>query len=181
MVITAAGLALAWNWLEQVPTRFVEVLARSVVIRRAPADMLIPDMAGFLETSIDSAWLVAGWLRFPAPDWWFWIVRLLTLAGLSGAAMWWLRGSLRQPLSFAWMFALAYALPLLVVAFVLVSVPQGRYLFGAFVPFAALIVAGLMWWFPDRLRSGIAVAVVTLVAVLDAAGFATVLIPAYWS
>jgi hypothetical protein len=67
----------------------------------------------------------------------------------------------------------------MLVAFLLVSVPQGRYMFAVMLPAAALLIVGLQKWVPAHAQPGAIAVIVAVLASLDAVGLAMVLIPAY--
>lgn len=150
------------------------------IVRRSVGEVTLSSTAAFVSQAIDTSWLVAGWLRFPAPDLWRWTARLLTVAGLVGAARLGLRsGPIRRPLAIAWVFAGIQVAALLGITFTAESVPQGRYLFSALVPLTVLLWLGLQDWVPERARPYAGLAIVGVFAVLDATGFATVLLRTY--
>ena len=54
-----------------------------------PADLRprVPEWDFFTRWSVSlfqSAWLYAGWLRFPAPLGWYWVILLLSIVGVLG-------------------------------------------------------------------------------------------------
>ena len=187
--MTAAAAALAAAavvlfgiaaWYPSLVQQAGDYWRNAIIVRRSPAMIASPQGYEFLKSSIDTAWLVAGWLRFPAPEWWLWITRVMTLAGLLGAFYAWLRrGSLARPMSLAWMFVALQVVPLVVLAFLLLSVPQGRYLFAVFMPVSTLLVVGIHSCVPARARVAVLAVLVVAFASLDAIGLASVLIPAY--
>jgi hypothetical protein len=133
----------------------------------------------FASMAIDSGWLVAGWLRFPAPDIWLWVARAVTIAGFAGAVAALRRHPQRQQLRIAALFVAIHFGSLLAVTFIAGSVPQGRYLFAALFPAAVLIWSGLLQWVPPEFRSRAMTGLLALAATLDATGFLLVLFPTY--
>jgi len=152
----------------------------AVVARRSLADLTPSTLLFFVKAAIDTAWLYAGWLRFPPPAMWAWVARTLTIVGLGGAA--WLalrRKSNDVAFLLAWTFVAVYACTLLGIAFISAAAPQGRYVFAVMFPFAALLWRGLLYSFRPVLKAYAPVAIVGIVAALDTCGFVFVLLPAY--
>ena len=133
----------------------------------------------FTSMAIDSGWLVAGWLRFPAPDLWLWVVRALTIVSFAGAIAALRRHPERRQLRIAALFVAVQFGSLLAVTFIAGSVPQGRYLFAVLFPAAVLVWSGLLQWVPPPVRSRAIPGLVALAAALDATGFLLVLFPTY--
>lgn len=133
----------------------------------------------FTSGLFDSAWLMAGRLRYPAPPAWLTAVRLLTVVAAAGCVI----GARRSGLA-PWRpgIVLAGALVAIQIAGVYVGVymngfgPQGRYLLPVVGPFMALFWIGLHSWWPRRSWPLVSAVVVTLMFVLDAIGWAEVLI-----
>ncbi len=154
--------ALTWSWAER---------ARDwLFFRRFTAKLL------------DSAWLVAGWLRYPAPSEWLMLLRLLTIAAMVGCLV----GARRSDLA-PWRAGLALggALVMIQTAGVYVGIymngygPQGHYLFPAVGPFMALFWVGIHSWWPRRYWPAVTVAVTAFLVAFDAVGWACVIIPAF--
>ena len=130
----------------------------------------------------NSAWLRAGWLRYPAPAAWLTLIRLVVVAALVG----WLVGLWRQEMA-AWRmgFILAAALLAIQTAGVYVGIymngygPQGHYLFPVFGPFMAMLWVGLHQCFPRRHRAYVTVSVVAFFAAFDLVGWTHVIVPAF--
>jgi hypothetical protein len=184
VVAFAAAASATWRMFPEQMAALENFWSGGVVVRRSPAAMLSVQGYDFLQTAVDSSWLIAGWLRFRAPEWWLWTVRVLTAAALLGAVWALVRRSagpqrLVRPLAFTCIFTGLHIAPLLVVAFVLVSVPQGRYLFAVMLPLSALLVVGVQQWFPEHRQPMAAVLLVSLVAALDAVALIPVLVRAY--
>jgi hypothetical protein len=148
------------------------------VFRIAPLDLSPRRLEQFAFAAVDTAWLTAGWLRFPPPEWWSWTVRTLTTLGIVGAVR--LLRHRHQPATVAALFVGIHAGALLFVGLIAGSAPQGRYLFGVLFPASALFIGGLLQWFPPRARDTWALAtIVAAIAILDFTGFLYVLLPAY--
>jgi hypothetical protein len=130
----------------------------------------------------DSAWLVAGWLRYPAPAVWLTLLRLLVVVAAGGCLV-----GLRQPAMAAWRtgLVLAVALVALQVAAIYGGIylngygPQGHYLFPIIGPFMALVWIGAHAWWPRQYWAYVSVGVVAFFVVFDAVGWGHVLLPAY--
>ena len=149
-------------------------------IRRALEPTTWRQVFEYARLSIDYVWLIAGWLRFPAPDAWLWVVRCLTIAGLGGAAFLLVRSpGRRQSLLVAWLFVIVPAITVIGWGFVTLSSPQGRYLFPVIMPATALLWLGLTENTPERFRRYAAPALLSILAVMDVTGFSNVLTPAY--
>ena len=130
----------------------------------------------------DSAWLNAGWLRHPAPDWWYAAVHTITIVALAGAVVAWLRWrdrAARVGLLVAGGFASLQLLAIWITFLPNQFGAQGQYLFPAIGPFLALFFVGFCAWWPARLRPYAAAGLVLVMAALDIAGWATVIMPAY--
>jgi hypothetical protein len=180
VAVTAAAVFAARHWIADAGSGLVTFTFGGLVVTQSLADVGAVEMLRFLASGIDTSWLVAGWLRFPAPEPWLWIARALTCVGLIAAAHLFLTApTLRPRLGLAWLFVAITAMALLPAAFVGGSIPQGRYFFVAFVPAMVLLWIGLQHCVPERRRPTGALAIVAVAAVLDVTGFATVLIPAY--
>lgn len=180
--LMGAGMLL-FVVLEQMDVGVRKVLtfwSYMLIVRRSVADIDLGGIAAFVARAVDTSWLVAGWMRFPAPDAWLWIARLFTAAGLIGAVTVAARsGPLRRPLALAWLFLGVQGIALLAIAFMGASPPQGRYVFSALIPAAALLWFGLHECLPAHVRPYAGPVIVGIVALLDATGFATVLLPTY--
>ena len=136
----------------------------------------------FTTSLFDSFWLVAGWLRYPAPPAWLTTVRWLTVGAFAGCLI----GIRRQGLV-KWRagLVLAGALVAIQLAGVYVGLymnglgSQGRYLFPVIGPFMAVFWIGLHSWWPQRVWPYVSAVVAALMFTLDATGWAGVLFPAY--
>jgi hypothetical protein len=145
----------------------------------------VPDFSArriveFSEGLLDSSWLVAGWLRYPAPPWWLATVRLLTFAGFAGAIVAsGRRRELRIPLGVAAVSTGALIVAVFVSGLMTGAGAQGRYLFIVAAPFAVLLWVGFAEWWPEDRRWLAAPALIALLVALDIAGWITTLLPAY--
>jgi hypothetical protein len=128
-----------------------------------------------------SAWLVAGYLRYPAPAAWFAVVYTLTACAVAGLLRHVVRGRDVQwtGLLLAVVFVLMQVVALYGTTYVMAYGAQGRYLFPVVSALAALLWIGLREWWPRGSQKYAAAAVVTAMLALDLTGWLTVLIPAY--
>lgn len=159
----------------------LEFWGNALTPRRRPDRIAPSDVLSYLRATVDHAWLIAGWLRFPAPEWWLRIVRIITVAGLVGAAVTLIESSsIRRRLSIAWLFLIAQVVAILgVTLWTIETTPQGRYLFPVIAPVTAVLYIGLTRAFPRAWRSCSPVMLLATFAIIDVIGFATVVIPAY--
>lgn len=131
-----------------------------------------------------SWWVVFGWLRYRAPEWWFVIPTLLACAAVVGLA----RRFVTRPRA-PQQVVLALAIGMIAVqvgavywAFFRLDVSaQGRYLFPFLVPMLILFWTGLQALVPVRYQRHAAVALVATFALLDALAWLFVGLPAYVS
>ncbi len=138
-------------------------------------------VAVFTRGLFDSAWLVAGWSRYPAPRLWLDAIHVLTVVATIGSlrALW--RGDVdRVVLATAMCFAgllvatvYAYHLGLMNGG------ASGRYLFPAAAPMSVLLWFGVRSWWPEREWGKVAIALVTFMAMFDIISWLDVLIPVY--
>jgi hypothetical protein len=166
--------------LTGLPARLVTFWNTALIVRRPLSEATVSAVIGFLKYAVDSSWLIAGWLRFPAPHAWNAIAYAVTIGGLVGAC---LPGKGSSPgarlLWLPWLFVVIHVGTLLVVSYAVGAAPQGRYFFSVAAPMAALLWVGLTRWSPQGLRVHGALAIVAALAVLDLTAFAFVLMPAY--
>jgi hypothetical protein len=162
------------------PARRLLTFWSAILKSPASMDWTPGRLVWFAAAAVDTSWLSAGWMRFPAPEAWAWVARLLTVAGLAGAVgLYRSSPESRDALRLAALFAIIHAGSLLAVAFIAGSAPQGRYLFGVLFPIAALVWSGVLFYAGPVSRPSAMVAVVGAVAALDLTGFLFVLLPAY--
>ena len=158
----------------------VTVWHSALNLRRPLDEITLPQALEYSRISIDYVWLVAGWLRFPASEPWLWVARVLTIAGLTGAAVLIVRSPLlRRPLSIAWLFVVVQAVTVIGWGFFTHNSSQGRYLFPVIAPATALLWLGLTHVTPARARPYAGPALIAILAVMDVTGVTTVLMPAY--
>ncbi len=146
----------------------------------ATSDFTLRRAVNFTLGLIDSSWLVAGWLRFPAPDWWLRAVRALTIITVAGAGAAFIRrSSLRCPLGVSSALAASLVVAAIANGLMTGSAPQGRYLFVVAAPLAVLLWVGFAEWWPERWRWLAAPALIALLLFLDVSGWITTMLPAY--
>ena len=178
---TSILIALIGAWLMfEDAFRGLLVFWRTGLISYHPlGDRTVSQAFQYALVAVDNAWLTAGWLRFPAPEPWLWVARLLTVFGLGSAALLIRSPTWRRPLAVAWLFVIVQAGILVGATFWTLASPQGRYLFPVIAPATALLWVGLTHLGPERFRPYAAPCIIAIMAVLDVTGFATVLLPAY--
>jgi hypothetical protein len=136
----------------------------------------------FTSGLFDSAWLVAGWLRYPAPPVWLILMRVLVVGAAGGCLV-----GLRHPAMAVWRtgFALAGVLVFIQVAGVYGGIyvngygPQGHYLFPVIGPFMALVWVGTHACWPRQYWPYVSIGVVAFFVVFDVVGWGHVILPAY--
>ena len=176
------GAVLVGGWLAfEGPIRELAIFwGNALNIRRPLGGTMLPQAVEYARISIDYVWLVAGWLRFPAPEPWLWVTRALTVTGFASAVTLLFRSpKLRQPMSIAWVFVVVHCATIVGLNFWTLASPQGRYLFPVIAPATALLWLGLTHAAPVRFRPYAAPVLISILAIMDVTGFTTVLIPAY--
>jgi len=133
-----------------------------------------------------SWWASLGWGRYPPPSWWIGTTIALTAMAAVGAAWSVFRGRTIDGRTRVILGLAAVSLTIQVAAvywvyFRLAVGPQGKSLFPVLVPSLMLLWAGLTAWIPETRRAHAAVALVAAFAVLDAAIWGLVAIPAYYA
>jgi uncharacterized membrane protein len=121
-------------------------------------------LAAFFTISFHSFWAQFGWMSIVAPARLYWLWGLAVVAALAGLIV--DRRRLREP---GWLVALA-TLGAAFLGYIAYNLEfeqlQGRYVFTALVPLAALLVLGWAAWMPERYRSwGVALVGLGLIAV----------------
>ena len=158
-------------------TLWVTVISRSM----NPESASLEYFERFTWTLLDSAWFYAGWMRYPAPISWTWLVRglmVVSLLGL-GAAAWRHRMRPSLPVVIAFGLVAVQVAAIYAVHFRLHVGPQGQYLFPVLAPMLALFWIGLRGWWPVRRWPVLAAGLITTVILFDLVGWSAVLIPLY--
>lgn len=131
-----------------------------------------------------SWWLSLGWVRYPPPAWWAGIAMVLTAMAAIGAG----RRVFLDPaidartrvlLGLAAMSVAVQVAAVYWTYFRLANGAQGKSLFPVLVPCLVLLWVGLEVWIPRSRRVHAAAVLVLLFALLDAAAWTLVAIPAY--
>ena len=157
-----------------------------------PETLTIPSepisWSSFIRSSwlmFQSWWFAPGWGRYTTPGWWIAAVAALSALSIVGAARLSFRriedGAMR-PLVLLAAFGVVVQLAAVYVGIHLrLGVgAQGRYLMPLLVPSLVILWGGLEAWVPSPRRPYAAVTVLLLFAVLDAAAWMLVMIPAYY-
>ncbi len=178
IVVVAAVALLVPQEVERVASYWSRLLRFSRLARGWDLRFLLRFATGLF----DSAWLMAGWLRYPAPFPWLLSARLLVLLAVLGLlfARWrevepgWVRG-----VQLATAFATTYLGGIVVGLYLNAFGAQGRFLFPVIGPWMALMWIGIHAWWPRRLWPWGSGALVGLMLLLDFTGWTAVIIPAY--
>lgn len=160
-----AGLGLYWR--------------STFTARRAFSSRVFVEMFDYLTISVDYAWLMAGWQRFAPERWWLLVARTLTVVALAGALARTWKSERRVGLAIAWFLLGVQVAAVVGPGFMSLAAPQGRYLFPAFAPMMAILWVGVVGLHPGRVWPYAALALIIIVAGLDATGTTTVLLRAY--
>lgn len=134
--------------------------------------------AGFF----DSAWLMAGWLRYPAPSPWLLTVRILVLVAVVGLIVpRWRQAEarLKPGVLLAATFVVIYLGGIGAGYYLNAFGAQGRFLFPIIGPWMSLLWIGVCGWWPHRFWPLAGVALLGLMLLLDVIAWTTVLIPTY--
>lgn len=175
VILWAAQVAFQEQW-----TTLATYWRAALTVRRPSETATLSQALESVRISIDYVWLIGGWVRFPAPEPWLWVARVLTVAGFAGAGSLLFRWPLlRWPLSMAWLFVTVQVVVVIGLSFWTLASPQGRYLFPVLAPATALLWLGFTRASPAWLRPYAAPALIAILAVMDVTAFTTVLIPAY--
>ncbi len=131
---------------------------------------------------LDSAWLAAGWLKYPAPLAWKLVIRALTLVAIGGLILFVVRGDRWRP-----RIGAAAALVLVQITAVYVGLylngygAQGHYLFPVMAPWMAMLWIGLHGWWPQARWPVVGGVVLATMFVLDVVAWSVVIVPAYFT
>jgi 4-amino-4-deoxy-L-arabinose transferase-like glycosyltransferase len=134
----------------------------------------------YTKEMFNSAWLVAGYLRYPAPPLWFAVTYLLMAVGVAGVV----RAIVRTRRDAAGVVAAAGLVVVQLVAlyattYTLFYGAQGRYLFPVAAAMAALLWVGFREFWPPAAHRHAAATLIAIMLAMDVAGWFNVLIPAY--
>ena len=171
---------IAW-WLA--PTEFNRVVASTAFIdqRWVLGDLSMTRLWRFVAGLLSSAYLYAGWLRYPPPVPLLVVAFIVTALGLGGVCWGWKNASapIRRGFTLATVFAGVQLIATFAVHFPISSSAQGRYMFPVMVPFLALVVAGYSSIPVARNTHARLAFPVLAAAVCAVIGWTLVLIPAY--
>ena len=181
--IVVAGvlfLVVQFTSLDDSLTGLMTFWSTALTNRRPLEETALGTFLRIVPTSVDNFWLVASWSRFPAPEPWFWIVRMLTVAGVAGAVGLLVQSSgRRRELCVAWLFVMLQVTAVYVASYQNYIVPHGRLLFPVIAPAAVIFWTGVMWAVPTSIRRHAAPLLVTVVAALDLTVLTLRLVPVY--
>ncbi|MEW5984322.1 MAG: glycosyltransferase [Acidobacteriota bacterium] len=180
-VLVAMGIPAAVWLLAPDEVDRVEAAVRAAVLPvGAGLDLSLEFLLRFLKALVDSSWLIAGWLRFPAPRPWLNAMNTLVVVACAGVVFGLFRDRARRPI-----LLVATALAAVQVAGIFGSyflwhiMAQGRYLFPVLGPLSVLLWIGLSTWWPERHWHIVGVGLLTLLALFDLVGWTTVFLGAY--
>ena len=134
----------------------------------------------FTATLFDSAWLSAGWLRYPGPPSWTLTLRGLNVAAFIGLSL----GLIRFHF---WRRSIAAAASIVIVQIAAIYVglylngfaPQGRYLFPVIAPWMAMFWIGIHSWWPRRLWPLVGTVVLATMFFVDQIAWFGTIVPAF--
>jgi hypothetical protein len=141
----------------------------------------------------DTIWLLRGWFvsfwgkfggagHIPMPGWIYLCLAGLTIASLAGLVRSWIDNRWRpyRPQIVLMLLAGAsVAFGIWRYSLIALGTNQGRLLFPAVAPIAALFVLGLLAWLPDRAEASATAAIVGLTLILGVFALAGVIRPAF--
>ena len=184
VAVACAGVVavalIAWRWA---PEEFNRVIASTAFIdeRWVLGDLSMTRLWRFIASLMASAYLYAGWLRYPPPVPLLVVVFLASALGLAGVCWGWKKTSAhrRRALALAAVFTGVQLIATFAVHFPISSGAQGRYLFPVMLPFLALVVAGYSSIPVARSTHARLAVPVLAAAACDVIGWTLVLVPAY--
>ena len=141
----------------------------------------------------DTTWLLSGWFRsfwgkfggaghIPMPGWIYWLLAAACLIALAGVVKVWFTRSeagSRPAIGLLMLSVVLVALGIWRYSLLALGTDQGRLLYPAVGPLAALFALGLSAWAPARRRSAAATAVILAFALLGVYGLTGVIRPAF--
>jgi hypothetical protein len=135
----------------------------------------------FSRVLFESAWLVAGWMRYPVAPFWIVAWGVIVAVSLRGLVLCWRRSgaAMRRALLAAGLFAVLQIAAPYAVHFPIVSGPQGRYLFPALAPIICLLWIGWVNLTGPQHARRQALALIAFAFLFAVTGWATVLLPVY--
>jgi len=181
-VVIVGGTAMAF-WLAASSSISTALSWSAAVFRPHDAfEGLLADPAlivGLAVTLFKSFWLTGGWMRYPAPLWWYGFAVVIVTVAFAGCV---LQGRhlaplVRRGVGVAALFAVIQLVAIFIVYIPIRTGVQGRYLMPVIGPIVALLATGVLAW-PWPRRAATAV-LITVLGGLDVIAWSTVLIPAY--
>jgi hypothetical protein len=154
---------------------------RGLVTPRVDARRTWAYVGSFLLGFFDSAWLVGGWARLPAPRFWLILMHGISILAVVGIVRT-IRTDASQRLLLTFAALFVGCLVTAVVVYHLSTMfggALGRYLFPAAGPMSVLLWVGVRAWLPPARWPRAAAALVTVIVVFDLIGWFRVLLPAY--
>jgi hypothetical protein len=158
----------AFSWIQ-----FDETLAANALASR------VGELPRFLGALFTHFWLAVGWVRYQAPWWWYGVIAVVCVMALMGLVL--RPRSLPTPriALFGSMLALQTVAVVAYYFGVMQSGAQGRYLFPVLPAVFALLWVGWRRWFPPPSVRAAAVALIALMAALNALAWLLVVLPVY--
>lgn len=147
----------------------------------APRAGSVDYLLDFTRDLFRSSWLMAGWMRYPAPPEWFVLAGAIVAAGLLGVPRALARAQRgeRLVLLVGAFMLLVQTAAIYAMFFRLDRGSQGRYLMPLAVPAITLMWAGVRAWSGPREAVWLRPALIGAMAVLDLTGWTVVLLPAF--
>jgi dolichyl-phosphate-mannose-protein mannosyltransferase len=184
MAVTGVGIVamafIAWRWA---PDEFNRVVASTAFIdeRWVLGDLSIMRVWRFVAGLLSSAYLYAGWLRYPSPVPLLVVALIAAALGLAGLCWGWKTANAqsRRAFALAAVFTGVQLLATFAVHFPIGSSAQGRYMFPVMVPFLVLVVGGYSSIPVIRSAHARLAVPVLAAAACDVIGWTLVLLPAY--
>ena len=141
-------------------------------------------VAQFTLSLFESWWSSLGWTRYSPPSWWIAITFVLSATAAAGVLRRIVRHDDRHTGTVLWLAIMMMAVQTAAVYWVYFKIahgPQGRHLFPVLVPALVLLWIGIEAFVPRQYRRYAAIGLVVTLALLDAAVWVFVAVPAYAS
>ena len=184
LILGILGLLIG-PWYVRTWLTFGDVLGTSTHLAMSwarPVPLSIMDAASKLPYATTSYWLAFGWGNILGPDWMYWLLNLLLLVGLAGAALWWwrTRHAVTMRIERGIVLLLGGWTGLIVAALIrwiqLLDAAIGRLLFPAIAALSILLVMG--WWQWSR-RTWLVALVPAALSVLSILALPFIMVTAY--
>lgn len=181
IVLRVTGTLRAATWLND--EQLLALHRRTLILGWGEFEASWSYLADFSWRLFESSYLVAGWQRFYPPPWLIWTA-LVVFSALLARGLW--AGGVRGE----WRPRLAVLGAVLFCAVQVAAIygtkyytpgygAQGRFLFPAIGPFAALCALGLTQWRSQLTGTRVCLAIVALLGLLDLVGWMTAVVPVY--